>query len=125
MGGLQSTWIFRYRLSASFGHWKESLSGLENPVHFFVTMGQNISVRILLSAQTQSILHCLTSSLESQLKMLTLNDLTVLQGMSGWSLISLRTSNMLNYWQPNGNGLAIMGDHIFRFVGILQNRYCD
>jgi putative transposase len=61
-----------------------SLSGTEKPVHFVVTMGQNISVRTLLSGRTRSRLHYFISSLESQFKMLTLNDLTVQKGMYGW-----------------------------------------
>ena len=68
-----------------FAHWKESLSGAENPVHVVVTMDQNILVRILLSGRTRSKLDCVSSRLASQLKILTLNDLTALQGKSGWS----------------------------------------
>jgi hypothetical protein len=57
--------------------------------------------------------------------MLTLNDVTELQGMSGWNCISLRTSHTLNYWQPNGNGLTIMSDHILRLSEFRQDSYCN
>ena len=55
------------------------------PSALVVTMGQNISVRILFSGRSRSRLHCFTSNLGSQLKMLTLNDLTERKGMSGWN----------------------------------------
>jgi len=95
------------------------------PSALVVTMGQNISVRILFSGRSRSRLHCFTSNLGSQLKMLTLNDLTERKGMSGWNWIPLRTSNTLNYWQPNGSGLTIMSDHILRLAGFRQDNYCD